>query len=491
MSNFSELKNRVKEWNNDDEDNLIRKIKQFSDNYKQNTSNLASNLKNLQSQMKKIEINYHHDLNMLKNMSIKKFVEHSIAQESPDFSNRKHKKKKKPVETLLTKDEKEASLINKFQQSISISLDNLNIKNLIDTGDNKEVIDDDDKSMSSSKYFSNMNKSNKAGIKLPYIIGQEGFFKSGTLGIVLEDAPSQPSPPPELKNDIIPRESEIDSKSIKDVKREVFNPQSQSNYNDDDLQNRSRRVSSYEITGRKSIVKTKIPSVVIEVNDNKGANIPKIPAVLAFPVAKKKPPQAKPVERKESPPKEEAPSKPASGGGDFRSQLLARMAKMGKTEETEANNDFDNNNTNEVKPEVNKPVEAVVQPKIQPAIQPPPIMKNILTQNTFKMQDDDEDDGGKLFSKPAITNLETQPLQTRQKRNTIFDLIKEEDEDEKKKPTKPIDETKISSNPISQTNLLNRKDTVIPKKKIEEPIKEEQPVDKSKNLKRKFIYLYD
>jgi hypothetical protein len=185
MSNFSDLKVRIQEWNNDDEDTLLRKIRQFTENYTQNTSELASNLKMLENQVKKIEINYHHSLNTLKNISIKKFVEHSISGESVDLSSRKKQNKAMKVNSnILTKEEREASLITKFQSAISISLDNLNIKNLIDVPDNKDVIDDDDKSVSSSKYFSNMNnKTNKSGLKLPYIIGQEGFFKSPTLGI--------------------------------------------------------------------------------------------------------------------------------------------------------------------------------------------------------------------------------------------------------------------------------------------------------------------
>lgn len=74
----------------------------------------------------------------------------------------------------------------KFKSAITKSLENFNIKDILDLGNSKpesegiSLIDDDNASISTQKYFSNFNKSNK-NLKLPYIIGTPEFFKSEFL----------------------------------------------------------------------------------------------------------------------------------------------------------------------------------------------------------------------------------------------------------------------------------------------------------------------
>ncbi len=97
-------------------------------------------------------------------------------------------KPQKPKENLviLSKEERERNILNKFKSSITKSLENLDIKNLIDikeNNDNNSILDDDNVSVSSSKYFQSLQKQKNLNIKLPYIIGTIDYFKNEYLGV--------------------------------------------------------------------------------------------------------------------------------------------------------------------------------------------------------------------------------------------------------------------------------------------------------------------
>ena len=87
--NFAELKQNIKTWSNDHEDILIRKIKQLSDNYVNQSEDISKSIKELETNISKVEISYFNNLNTLKNMSIRKFVEHSISNDVLEFKKTK------------------------------------------------------------------------------------------------------------------------------------------------------------------------------------------------------------------------------------------------------------------------------------------------------------------------------------------------------------------------------------------------------------------
>jgi hypothetical protein len=123
-------------------------------------------------------------LNSLKNISIKKFVEHVVEEIKVNVPEGK-----KGEQIPVSREEREQVLLTKFKNAISISLEGLNIKNLIDIkdqSDNISTLEDDAVSVSSSRYFANMNKNSHKGLKLPFIIGTNEFFKSEYLGIHAE-----------------------------------------------------------------------------------------------------------------------------------------------------------------------------------------------------------------------------------------------------------------------------------------------------------------
>jgi hypothetical protein len=87
---------------------------------------------------------------------------------------------------LLSKEEREANLLSKFKNAISKSLENLNIKNLLDVRpdtDKESVIEDDNVSVSTSRYFANGMSKGYKNVKLPFIIGTQEFFRNEYLGI--------------------------------------------------------------------------------------------------------------------------------------------------------------------------------------------------------------------------------------------------------------------------------------------------------------------
>lgn len=87
---------------------------------------------------------------------------------------------------ILSKEERERKILSKFRESMSKSLENLNIKNLIDIkdkDDNISVLDEDNISITSSKYFAVTNKQKNSTVKLPFIIGTIDYFKNEYLGL--------------------------------------------------------------------------------------------------------------------------------------------------------------------------------------------------------------------------------------------------------------------------------------------------------------------
>ena len=145
----------------------------------------------IESHIEKADLDYYNNVNFLKNVSIKKFVEHIINQEENrpyDIASRKSQSQ------VLTKDELDTNIFNKYKNSLTTSLDLIPTRS---TNNNPErehtdsisIADDDNVSVTSSKYFSNKNHK---GVKIPFIIGTPEFSKNNFLGIVLEDKKNLP-----------------------------------------------------------------------------------------------------------------------------------------------------------------------------------------------------------------------------------------------------------------------------------------------------------
>lgn len=529
MSMFTELKSRVKDWNIDDEDSLIRKMKQFSENYISKTNELSSNLNGLERSVQKVEASYHNSLNMLKNMSIKKFVEHSISNETIEV---KKKSISNPINSsLVSKEEKESALYLKFKNAISISLNSLNIKDIIDLKDNKDAIDDDVVSVTSTKNFSNMNNVfSQSGIKLPTIIGQDSFFKSPTLGINIDNnapqnAPSNPNPIPQTIQITVPISPKLSAsytipnnpnsnvpiyidipKNPNDIPPQIPQIDKYGRVIDDDNKsvksNRSTN-STRNIAGRASVVvSSKDPTKIIFNNDAAKGNIPKVPNI-PIPIPRrsiKKKPEA---EIKVQNPKPFEPQAPKLTQKD---ELMARFNK--KEIIKQGNNNPEPEVQSQVKPQIQPKVETQIVQDPQPSkkfensqtinIQKPP-PSVLINSNKFKNSNqDDDEDGGKLFAnanpplKNAFTQQFGQPVNQQQEKNknksSLFNLDDDEEPIILKKPNNQPPSVNNNADPIALTNFLNRKDTVMPPKQgLNNDTKED--VKQSEGLRSK-IYNY-
>ena len=476
--NFSELKSNINNWNNDTEDSLIRKLKLFADSYTAQTNDLAKNISCLRKELSKIEINYHNSMNTLKNISIKKFVEHSVNQDAIE-NKQKSTVYNQDTNPYLSKEEQDNNLRSKFQNAISNTIQNLNIKDLID----KEI--DDTVSVSSSKYFgASISKSNNKGVKLPYIIGQENFFKHPYLGLANDNFTFEKGNPNQISNKLSQDSNTLPSPQVnakiteqpvqKDVIKNEF----------DDLVSLKSRSSITNIKGRSSIVvSSKTPGIIIVNNDIKGANIPKVP-ILTIPIPKKK--ENKPIvqvkEVKDTPTTSNIAPK-----DDFRAQLMSRFASRNNVDNEEPTENAQTEKKSEQV--INKSIQIKENKEVkddskQEQIKPPIIMppSSLLMPNKFKtnLKEEDEEDG-KLFGNSMKTKSAFEQDNLKKQRASALFAVNDEDalKEQHHKTTlnfnktvsfdSEVDTTKTSSDPLTQTNFLNRKDTIkVPAKPIEE-----------------------
>lgn len=146
-------------------------------------------MENIEKNINIIETEYNNTSNKLKNISTKRFMEHIVEEENfPSIEEATRPKMRENQVLILSKEERERNILINFKESICKSLENLNIKNLIEIKDNNNnenasILDDDNASISSSKYFANFQKQKNLNVKLPYIIGTVDYFKSEFLGI--------------------------------------------------------------------------------------------------------------------------------------------------------------------------------------------------------------------------------------------------------------------------------------------------------------------
>lgn len=503
MSNFSELKDQIKNWNNDTEDLLIRKLKQYTDNYLNQTEEINKNLEDLEDDYKKVEISYFNNVNLLKNLSIRKFVEHSISNDTLEF--KKQNSRQEPA-IILSKEEKEMSLINKFKASISISCENLNIKDLIDVKDNGNN-NDDNVSVATSKYFNALK--NKGGVKLPLIIGQEGFFKKPFCGIVFEDSfgddnnnnnntVGNNNVEDDFKNrtksfvSTIPNNQNLGNMGLV-VEQEIYSEDKFNNnnpyMNTNNLitipQNQYNNQNIPSIPNNIPII-SKVPNipplknttqVVIKVNNNSA--VPSVPKI-SIPIPKIKPLIQESQNISQNPIIEE--KKPEKL--DFRAELFKRLNNKNASEPEESSN-ANNANVNEInnnneairnKSIYNRTNTASITSSGLPnkQTQPVPRLKHSSSLYTkpalrFGKDDDDEDDeDGALFSGVKLPNMRSSNNNLNHTKNKsnfgLFNQIKEdkESDDDNRGTTlfKDIKENdyKEDNENVSKNNKLNIKD---------------------------------
>ena len=173
--NFSELRNRKLNWDIDGEAELLRKLKLFTDSYKNSYNQLSKNISSFQNNLEMVEIEQLKSINLLKTLSINKFVEHVV-----DDSKKDGEEEQKENENNNIVD------INQILQNImgnSVNCINEINNNSNNNNNNNSVVqnEDENQSVTSSKMaFDKLFKNER----LPNIIGTTEFMSDPYCGLL-------------------------------------------------------------------------------------------------------------------------------------------------------------------------------------------------------------------------------------------------------------------------------------------------------------------
>jgi len=196
QANFSELRNKISNWDIEAEQMLINKINIFTNSYNADFSNFTKNMQNLDNNLSNIQVQHYKAITSLKDLSMNRFIEESMDVVSESVSEDSDRGVEQSVNNQVYMNEEEK--IKKAMELTIKNIDEISSKK----GQNKEQIEDDAKSVASSRImFDNFKKFN-----LPFIIGTDDFNKEAMVG---------------LSNEPVNNEEEEEELEDKDVKNFV------------------------------------------------------------------------------------------------------------------------------------------------------------------------------------------------------------------------------------------------------------------------------
>ena len=196
QANFSELRNKISNWDIEAEQMLINKINIFTNSYNADFSNFTKNMQNLDNNLSNIQVQHYKAITSLKDLSMNRFIEESMDVASESVSEDSDRGVEQSVNNQVYMNEEEK--IKKAMELTIKNIDEISSKK----GQNKEQIEDDAKSVASSRImFDNFKKFN-----LPFIIGTDDFNKEAMVG---------------LSNEPVDNEEEEEELEDKDVKNFV------------------------------------------------------------------------------------------------------------------------------------------------------------------------------------------------------------------------------------------------------------------------------
>ena len=178
-ANFDELLPKVSTWDVEEEEKLINKIKQMTEDYQQKCSDLSINLNNMTRNLHLIEVDFFNTLNGLKTISGTKFIEHIIDTEDTKPEEDNEEKKETSDEDLMNQQ------YNSVNSIVQRGLDFIALRDQ-QKSQNKNNELDDTVSMNSKLMDNNLMKNNR-GLKLPMIIGTKDFKDNDYIGLVQDD----------------------------------------------------------------------------------------------------------------------------------------------------------------------------------------------------------------------------------------------------------------------------------------------------------------
>ena len=143
QANFSELRNKISNWDLEAEQMLINKLNIFTNSYKNDFSVFTKNMENLTNNLLNVEVEHYKAISNLKDISQNKFIEEKLEENADSVSEESDR----GVETGSSK---EIFLDNnaKMKKAVEISMKNMEEINL-KKEKNKEQIEDDTVSVAS------------------------------------------------------------------------------------------------------------------------------------------------------------------------------------------------------------------------------------------------------------------------------------------------------------------------------------------------------
>ena len=174
QANFSELRNKISNWDLEAEEMLLNKIKIFTSSYTTEFASFTKNVQNFSNNLVNTQVEHYKAISNLKELSMNRFIEESLednpesVSEGSDTGLENIPKK----EIILDETEKMKTAIDMSMKTI----EEINAKK----EKNKEQIEDDGVSIASKKL--SLDNLKKYG-NMPYIIGTDDFMKDKNIGL--------------------------------------------------------------------------------------------------------------------------------------------------------------------------------------------------------------------------------------------------------------------------------------------------------------------
>ena len=174
QANFSELRNKISNWDLEAEEMLLNKIKIFTSSYSTEFASFTQNMQNLNNNLVNTQVDHYKAISNLKELSMNRFIEETL-EENPESVSEGSDTGLGDIpkkEIILDETEKMKTAIDMSMKTI----EEINSKK----EKNKDQIEDDAVSIASKKF--SLDNFKKYG-NLPYIIGTEEFMKDKNIGL--------------------------------------------------------------------------------------------------------------------------------------------------------------------------------------------------------------------------------------------------------------------------------------------------------------------
>ena len=198
-SNFSELKNKINNWDLEAEEMLLRKMKAFTDGYLDEFNQFSKNMDTLDLNLELSKIDTYKTYSQLKMLSNNQFME-EILDDNVEQEEEEPKDETNNSNDIVIND------IESKKIAINLSLQKLE-EILSKKGKDREQIEDDTVSVSSSKL--NLDNFTKV-VRLPFVIGTEDFKKDKTLGLTIDTGENDEEEEEKNKKDENEIEAEVE-----------------------------------------------------------------------------------------------------------------------------------------------------------------------------------------------------------------------------------------------------------------------------------------